>query len=235
MTRATIAAVLRKLIDLLVPPLCIACNADAGRGAPLCRECRARMQATSGGWVPVPAGGSAGAAAGGPAAGASASAHCWTGFAYEGPAGALVRALKFGGRVAIADVMAAQLAALAPPEYLCGVVVPVPAHPAHCRRRGVDHSGMLARAFARRTGLPLADCLVRRGDAAPQVGRGRRARMGGPAGSIEVRPRVPVPGVAVIVDDVVTTGATMAACIGALRAAGTKGATPIAYARTTAR
>jgi ComF family protein len=205
---------LSKLIALIAPPLCLACGGHAGRAGPLCHECRAWMQRSAGG-----------CAAGG----------CWSAFPYEGPAGALVRSLKFHGRVAVADVMAAQMAALAPTDLLPGVVVPVPIHPAHQRRRGVNHSGELARAFARRMGLPFADYLVRSGDPAPQVGRGRRARIGGPLGSITVRAGLPVPRTAVIVDDVVTTGATIAACARTLREAGTRHITPFAYARTTAR
>jgi predicted amidophosphoribosyltransferase len=154
-------------------------------------------------------------------------------FAYEGPAGAMVRALKFGGRVAIADTMAAQIVAHAAPES--GTVVPVPVHPAHRRRRGLDHTGALARAVARRAGLEFGDLLVRSGDPQPQVGRGRRARMQGPAGSIALKPGAQVPPEVVLVDDVVTTGATLATCATALRVAGCQHITPIAYARTTAR
>ncbi|HYZ30202.1 MAG TPA: double zinc ribbon domain-containing protein [Thermoleophilaceae bacterium] len=209
-----LARVLSKLIELMLPPLCIACGADAGRAAPVCRACRAQMEATA------PRG----------------SATPWGAFAYDGPAGALVRALKFGGRVAIADVMAAQIAALAPPELLQGVVVPVPVHPAHSRRRGVDHAAALARALARRSRLPFADCLVRSGDPRPQVGRGRAARVRGPAGAISLRAGWTAPPERVLlVDDVVTTGATLAACAGALREAGSRQITTIVYARTTAR
>src|SRR4051812_14910971 len=151
---------LSRLIAIVVPPLCVACGADAGRAAPLCRQCRAQMAAPP--------------------------------FPYEGPAGAMVRALKFGGRAAIAETMAAQIVANAPPDVVRGAVVPVPVHPAHRRRRGLDHTAALARAVGRRAGLPLAQCLVRTGDPRPQVGRGRRARMRGPAGSIEVRSDVTV-------------------------------------------
>jgi predicted amidophosphoribosyltransferase len=208
-----------KLIGLIAPSLCLACGAHTGRAGALCRECRRSLHAKRGGWVAVPA----------------PAAHCWTAFAYEGPAGALVRALKFRGRLAAADLMAGHLAALAPPYLLRGALVPVPVHPAHARRRGVDHSGMLARALARRTGLSLAACLVRTGDARPQVGRGRRARMAGPLGSIAIRPGALAPETAVLVDDVVTTGATIAACISALRAAGTREVAPVAYAQTGGR
>jgi predicted amidophosphoribosyltransferase len=194
---------LSKLIALVVPSLCVACGADAGRAAPLCRDCRAQMVATP--------------------------------FPYEGPAGAMVRALKFGGRIAIADTMAAQIVANAPPELMRGAVVPVPVHPAHRRRRGLDHTAALARAVARRARLPFADCLLRVGDPQPQVGRGRRARMRGPAGVIAVRSDATVPPEVLLVDDVITTGATLAACTTALRVAGCQRITPIAYARTTAR
>ena len=213
-TSAHAGGVLSWLIDFVLPPLCIACGADAGRAAPLCRACRAQMEATT----------------------SRGSATPWAAFAYESPAGALVRALKFGGRLAVADVMAAQIAAHAPPQLLCGVVVPVPAHRAHSRRRGIDHAAALARALASRARLPFADCLVRRGDAQPQVGRGRQDRVRGPAGAIALRAGCQAaPRQVLLVDDVVTTGATLAACAGALRAAGSELVRPIVYARTTAR
>lgn len=203
---------LAKLIGLVVPPLCVACGADAGRAAPLCRQCRAQMQAT-----------------------APALSAPWAAFAYDGPAGAIVRALKFGGRSGIGDLMAAQIAALAPAGLLRGAVVPVPVHPQHRRRRGIDHTAALARALARRTGLAYSPCLRRAGDPLPQVGRGRRARMHGPAGTVAVDPRIGSPPEVVLVDDVVTTGATLAACVAALRDSGCARVTPIAYARTAAR
>jgi predicted amidophosphoribosyltransferase len=206
-----------KLIGLIAPPLCLACGAHAGRAGPVCRACRARMQAAPGGWVPVP------------------GSPCWTAFAYDGPAGALVRALKFRGRLAVAEVMAAQMAALAPADVLRGTLVPVPIHPVHARRRGLDHSGAVARSLARRTGLAFAQCLTRSGDSRPQVGRGRLARIGGPLGAISVRNGTAVPEMVVLVDDVVTTGATIAACADALTAAGTRDTRAVAYARTTAR
>ncbi|HEX6713628.1 MAG TPA: hypothetical protein VF066_09580 [Thermoleophilaceae bacterium] len=200
---------LARIISVLVPPLCVACGADAGRAAPLCRECRARMRQSHTSMAP------------------------WAAFDYDGPAGALVRALKFGGRAGIADLMAAHIAALAPPELLRGSIVPVPVHPRHRRQRGIDHGQALARSLARRTGLPCVCCLARGGDPLPQVGRGRRARMQGPTGTVTVG--TPPPSEVLLIDDVVTTGATLAACITALRDSGCDRITPIVYARTTGR
>ena len=209
------------MLAWIAPAFCIACGAYAGRAAPLCRACRALMH-------PLVARVTTAFRLG-------PSSSAWATFPYEGPAGALVRELKFRGRVRLADLMAAQMAAHAPPDLIRGVVVPVPAHPLHSRRRGVDHARVLAAALARRTGLPLVDCLVRAGDPQPQVGRSRRARMAGPLGSIAVRPGADAPRVALLVDDVVTTGATAAACVTALKAAGTEQISALAYARTTAR
>jgi predicted amidophosphoribosyltransferase len=59
--------------------------------------------------------------------------------------------------------------------------------------------------------------------------------MRGPAGLIAVRAGATVPPEALLLDDVVTTGATLAACATALRDGGCQQITPIAYARTTAR
>ena len=155
----------------------------------------------------------------------------WAGFAYDGPAGAVVRAFKFGGRARLAHLMAAQIAANAPPELMTGAIVPVPVHPSHRRRRGIDHVHVLARALARRTGRDVRACLARTGDPRPQVGRSRLDRMRGPQISLAGEP----PSTALILDDVVTTGATIASCIRVLKSAGCGQISAIAYARTTAR
>jgi ComF family protein len=206
---------LGNLISLVAPPLCIACAGDAGRAGPLCRECRAELARS--------------------ARTAGQIGACWAAFPYDGPAGAMVRSLKFGGRIPIAEVMAAQIAAQAPPHLLCGTLVPVPVHAAHRRRRGMAHASLLAEALGDRTGLAVADCLERVGDPRPQVGRGRRERMTGLAGAIALRSGADAPRAALLVDDVVTTGATIAACARALRAAGSRSFQAIAYARTGAR
>ena len=86
--------------------------------------------------------------------------------------------------------------------------------------------------MARRTGLGVADCLVRGGPAgARQVGRGRAERLAGP----DIHAPGPVPPRAVLLDDVCTTGATLAACAAALRARGTRRIAALVYARTPGR
>jgi predicted amidophosphoribosyltransferase len=200
---------------LLAPPLCWSCGAHAHGGRPLCRTCRRSLTFLS--RDPV----------------ALAGVWAWAPVAYEGPARDLVRALKFRGALSLAGEMAALVVASAPPGLLRGALVPVPLHPVRLRRRGFNQAAVLAEAIRRRTGLAISDCLCRRGPGPPQVGRGRSARLSGPAGSIE--PRARAPDVALLVDDVVTTGATLAAGAAALREAGAKEVAALAFARTPGR
>jgi predicted amidophosphoribosyltransferase len=213
------------LADLLAPPRCLACGAPGART--LCPPCRAALP-----WLgpacprcalPVPCGRPC------PAAGA-AFAAAWAPLAMAGPARALVHALKLGGALGAADVMAAALVRGVPPGACA--LVPVPALPARARRRGFDHAVVIARALARRTGRPLAPCLGRTAEtrAGGQVGSGRRARLRGPV--VHARGRVPAR--ALLVDDVHTTGATLDACARALREAGTEVVDVVTYTRTLA-
>jgi predicted amidophosphoribosyltransferase len=200
---------------LLAPPLCWSCGAHAPRGRALCPGCRRGLVFLP--REPVVLSG----------------VRVWAPVAYEGPGRDLVRALKFRGALSLAREMAALAVASAPEGLLRGALVPVPLHPVRLRRRGFNQAAVIAEAIGRTTGLAASDCLRRRGPGPPQVGRTRGARLAGPAGSIEARGRVPP--VALIVDDVVTTGATLAASAAALRQAGTAEVAAIAFARTPGR
>lgn len=205
---------------LLVPPLCWACGACAQPHEPLCRICRAQLR-----WRdrrPVEL----------------AGVEVWAPLAYDGPARALVRALKFRGAPGVARPMSAQMAAGAPRGLLdrSAVLVPVPLHPRRARARGFNQAGRLAAELARRTEMQVEDCLRRAGPArSHQVGRGRAERLAGIVGVVELRPGARPPARALLVDDVATTGATLAACAAALRAGGTTDVAAIAYALTPGR
>lgn len=206
-------------LSLLAPPLCWSCGAPAPEHDPLCRDCRRSLR-----WL-------------GSRPFVLDGLITWAPIAYEGPARALVRALKFRGAVGVADAMAAQIAANAQPALLRdATLVPMPLHRARARRRGFNQAERIASALAARRDLELADCLVREGSRATQVGRDRAERITGIEGAIAVRrgaalPRTPI----VLVDDVTTTGATLAACARVLRGRGASVHAAIAYARTPAR
>jgi ComF family protein len=157
--------------------------------------------------------------------------RAWAPVAFEGPARALVHALKFRSALGVADVMAAQVVAGAPAGLLAApaTLVPVPTHPLRRRMRGFDQADRLAVALSARTGLPVSRCLVRAGAPTRQAGASRSARRA--PGRIDVRVRGGPPRSAVLVDDVHTTGATLAACGAALRRAGAYTVCAVAYAR----
>ena len=227
--------IVRALIDLLAPPVCVACGGPAGAGlAVLCVPCRGRLP-----WLANPCPRCALPRTHCPPAGRCPAARApwdaaWSPLAHDGPARDLVRALKFRGALDAATVMAAHLAAGAPAGLLRdegAVLVPVPADPGRRRRRGFDHAALLAMQLGRRTGLPVVDALARTGPrGARQLGAGRAERLA--EGRVAVTLRGPAPPAAILVDDVHTTGATFAACAAALVAGGTRRTVVISHTRT---
>jgi ComF family protein len=218
-----------ELLALFAPPGCVACRAPLpAADRMLCPACVRGLPWLRGVVCPrcgLPRHRRSGC----PAAGA-AFAAAWAPLAYEGVARDLVQALKFRGALAVADVMAAQMAA-GLPAGLRGVdaVVPVPAHRGRRRARGFDAAGVLARRMARRLELPLEPCLSR-GGGRRQVGA-RRSERRDPA-RLAVRLRAAAPGRVLLVDDVHTTGATLDACARALAEGGSRWIAAVSYART---
>jgi ComF family protein len=137
----------------------------------------------------------------------------------------LVHELKFRGRRRVAERLAEALlaeAAVRRTLHDAQVVVPVPLHPRRRRERGFNQSGLLAQALARPSGLRVVeDALARRQDTPPQTGLSAAGRRANVAHAFVVRRRPAVSGrIVVLVDDVLTTGATARACARALKAAG---------------
>ncbi|TWH26199.1 putative amidophosphoribosyltransferase [Isoptericola variabilis J7] len=162
----------------------------------------------------------------------------WALVAYAGPVRDLVVAWKDRGRVDLDRLLAAGMrraAAVAPGVAAAApggvLVVPAPSSAAARRARGREHVRVLARAVARGlsdAGVPaaVAPVLRRRGGARDQVGLGSRARGRNLAAAVAVRRRALLraggrgPAVCLLVDDVLTTGATLAAAERALETAG---------------
>lgn len=220
---------LPEALSLLVPPACAACRGPGAVGVVLCATCAGEMPWLRGDLCPRCALPRESGTHRCPAARAPWSL-AWAPLAHAGPARELVLALKFRGALALADAMAAPLAARAPAALLEGAtLVPVPPHRARSRARGFDHAALLARALARRTGLALRPCLAR-ASGAPQEGAGRRVRL--QPGRANVSVRRPPPAVVLLIDDVHTTGATLSACARALLSAGAEEVRCVTYART---
>jgi predicted amidophosphoribosyltransferase len=147
-------------------------------------------------------------------------------FAYEGVARELVARVKYRRLHAASGWLADAMVSLvvpAPPV----VITWAPTVPERRRSRGFDHAELLARHVARRLGRPVRRLLVRR-PGPPQTGLPAAARRVGPAFAGRGR----APASVLVVDDVATTGATLAAAAAALRATGAETVVALTAART---
>lgn len=148
---------------------------------------------------------------------------------YSDQARQLVRKLKFNGAQAAAGVMAGLLPSLEITGEL--IVVPVPTATSRVRGRGYDQAELLGRALAKRQGHSYLPCLRRYGQS-HQVGADRSARLSQLAEAFIVARPERIRGKQVLlVDDVITTGATFEAAALVLHAAGTAGVSAVAFAR----
>ncbi len=136
----------------------------------------------------------------------------------------LVLSFKHGRAIALAPLMARLMAARLPQDGEEWLAIPVPLHRLRLWRRGYNQSALLAREIARLRGMPLAVDALRRRKATPSLGGlGRKARIRAMSGAIEIVPRwrsLLKGRNVLLVDDVLTSGATSEACIGALQRAG---------------
>jgi ComF family protein len=150
--------------------------------------------------------------------------------------------LKFHGREYLGHRLGALLARAwaALPELDSAIVAPVPLHPSRRRERGFNQAELLARGLVRslrkeESGLRLVAGTLRRIRATvPQVGLSVRARRENVSGVFSVgRPEDVRNRTVVVVDDVMTTGATLSACAAALKRAGAARVLALSLARAT--
>jgi len=134
---------------------------------------------------------------------------------YDGVVRALVLAAKNGGRRQLLHRLGVDLAALALGLGPVDVVTWVPASRHRARQRSYDQGRLLARGVASAIGLPARRLLIRRPGPA-RIGAGRLDRLGGP----DLRCPLRCSGTVLLIDDVVTTGASLASAAAALRLAG---------------
>lgn len=215
-------------LDLLLPPRCIGCAVTVPRQGELCAGCWSALRFLQPPWCracgrPLPH-----AAAGAPLCGACAQAEPpfdrgRAALAYDEASRGLILAFKHGGRLGGVAPFVGWMAA-AGRELLEDVdlIAPVPLHRWRLLRRGFNQSALLAAGLARSSRRPWCpDLLVRARATASQQGLGARARQANVTAAAFRVPRrhlARVDGARVLlVDDVLTTGATLGACAMVLR------------------
>jgi ComF family protein len=230
-----------RVLDLALPPTCLACRRPVSDPGALCASCWART-----GFIERPYCERLGTPfahdPGGPFLSPAALADPP---AYERAravarfgdvARELVHLLKYGDRLDAAAPLGRWMAR-AGAELLADAdaLVPVPLHWTRLWWRRFNQSAALARAVSGLSGVPVRSDLLRRSRATPpQVGRSRRERARNVQGAFTVPPaaRADVKGRRlVVVDDVIASGSTVDACARALRRAGAERVDILAFAR----
>ncbi len=251
------------LLDAVLPPGCALCGiAVPGNAPPLCDPCESRLPAVNPPWCPRCGATRWGDFS---VAGHCSECEAWprelrraaAPFRYAAPASQLLRGLKYRGWTALGPRMGAAMrpAALRLVPDGTALLVPVPLAAARRRERGFNQASVLANGLGEVTGWPVVELLKRRRAGPTQASLGRRARSrrvdclyhldrgalrgipgggaragpeGGGAGSSALAP-------VLLVDDVVTTGATASACAAALERSGLTCAGIVSFARALPR
>ena len=229
-------------LDFLLPPACAGCGGDVGEqaaSAPVCLGCRLRLLP-----VPLPVCARCGAPLGtGPAPSclecaewpellAGARSACLL----ESPARELVHALKYQGWEGVGQLMGEEIARRAHAAVRnADFLVPVPTSARNLRRRGYNQAQVIAAALSDALKVPLLACLERRRQVGTQTTLNpaqRRANVSGAFVLSDSRREVVRGRRLVLVDDVLTTGATVLAAVQALAPGAPASVFACAFART---
>lgn len=193
-------------LDLALPAVCVGCSEE---GVALCDRCARPLYARLALGPGVPMGLRAEAPA-------SIAQLEWCA-PFSGTIRAALHQLKYGGERRLAAPLGAAMAARWRVAGVGGdLVCPVPVHAERERLRGYDQAVLLAEEAARRLGLPCLRVLRRARNTTPQFELGRRARQTNVSGAFALSGQIDAAMLrgrwAILVDDVATTGSTLAAC-----------------------
>ena len=212
------------LLDLLMPPACAGCGRSGALACPRCVEAFQVPSRPADRFLAPDAGVVVG----------ESLVLARAAFAYDGPLRRVLASLKYSGASRLAPILArAAVPALRTLLTVTGTatLVAVPLHVERRRSRGYNQAELLARELAQLTGTPFVDSLARARPTTRQHRLDRAARLHNLRGAFVMRPGVVAPKAAILVDDIITTTATLEACASVLKAAGCGAAYGFAVAR----
>ena len=232
---------LRAITSLFYPPVCTICAASTDRDEYLCHDCHAKTPRIS-----TPFCATCSEPFSGAISGPFACANCAHRRLYFQAAVAVYRSrgivrrvvhdFKYKQQIHLRHLVGRWLCHAVEDERLRGrrfdVIVPVPLHPARERERGFNQASLLAHLLGERIVTPIKPVLERVRYTTTQTAFDRSERMENLHGAFRLRRKTNVQGLRVLlVDDVLTTGATLSECAHVLKKAGAR----FVFAATAAR
>lgn len=204
---------LTKLLDALFPyiPKCVGCGVEKGAADSLCPKCAAELSAPETGWAD--------------AAGLPAYSLYW----YDGLAARVVRGYKYSDKRWLGNFMGSRMAQAAWNMGGFDVVCGVPLHEKRRKTRGFDQAELLAKHIAQELGVPFVVGAARTRNTRTQTKLNREQRRENMRDAFV--PAARLLGRVLLIDDVMTTGATAAACALSLRQAGAQYVVLLTFAR----
>lgn len=216
------------LVDVVYPRRCAGC---ARRGRWLCEACDAALPRFAPPWCDrcgVPASVAPCRCADLPPAIAAVRSVAW----FEGWLREAIIGFKYQGEWSRAEHLAAALLPALHDAGTVDAIVPVPLHPSRMRLRGYNQSELLARHAGAALRIPVQEVLVRRVATLQQVRLSADQRRHNVAGAFMLPDHIDIAGQRlVLIDDVVTTGSTLASCASVLRQGGAREVWAAALAR----
>lgn len=205
-----------QLLNLFLPTPCIGCQKP---GSPFCLECQSNFEFIGREVT-------------------KSTVHGYAFCDYGSLAGDIINAIKESGQTSLIGPVASLMAKNWPTELASPVLVPIPSSPANYKRRGYQHTLKLANALEKQIPGGTSRSLLRstgdRLDQSKLLSAERRSNLEG-AFEVDLRGFVDKGKLVVLIDDVVTTGATIAAACSALAEAGLSSVTFCVIAETRAK
>ena len=212
-------------LDFLFPPLCLSCNQEIDKGL-VCFQCLDKINRTSLGVC---------AKCGYPLGYNQDCKHCKVrlnlprtralGF-YSEPWLPLIHALKYQGKKSLAKIFGHSMTGLLNSDPIlkqADAIIPIPLHPARKRERGFNQAELLSLAISDQTGIPIHNALKRKKNTKSQVTLAPKERIENMQGAFIIRDKEMIVNKRVIlIDDVITSGATISSAAQVLQNAGVK-------------